>query len=263
MLLINHRLADFEGSETVGFGVLRGHEVVRLDAAMGHDRTGLGSMRDYLAGLPGTYARAELIRDDPKAHGVPLEQVHPLPAVRPDVVLMCDGLAGQRVVPQVISGTGHVVAEYYQNPSRYSINPQLGVVIGASNEGNGLGGFVIFNEIHVREIDSGLDRVGVGIGPYLATPDEIGDPLALGVRVEFDRRAPWQGTTAYHYPPAEVVAALRMSHELLPGTLVGLGPIPGGFCRESDRWLEKGERYTVSIDGLGSLTQYCGERAAR
>ena len=58
MKLVTYRLADFEGSETIALGALRHDRVVRLDVSTRHDHHGLGSVEEYLTGLPGTPASA-------------------------------------------------------------------------------------------------------------------------------------------------------------------------------------------------------------
>ena len=243
MKLVTYRLADFEGSEMTAFGALHGDDVVRLDVAPGHDYSGLGSVEDYLAGLPGTHERAKAIVADASAPRVPLAAVHTLPALpHPVTVLACrpapEGLHTDPVVDPIVSGPGRVIAKGEEAVSRYGIRPQLGIVtpkeMALPLEHIAPAAYVIFNEIHVHDIETGHQRVGVGLGPYLVTPDEVRDPLALEIRVTFRDRDPWHGVTAYEHGPHEILFELQRRYHFRAGTLIGLGPIPGSFGLDGD-----------------------------
>ncbi|WP_260612168.1 fumarylacetoacetate hydrolase family protein [Paenibacillus popilliae] len=66
-----------------------------------------------------------------------------------------------------------------------------------------------------------------GIGPFLVTPDEIDNPLALDVDVRIGERLHWKGSTSeYSAHPAKVMEEVLKIFTPLPGTIIGMGTIP-------------------------------------
>lgn len=269
MKLVTYRLADFEGSETIALGALRHDQVVRLDVSTRHDHHGLGSVEEYLSGLPGTQQRAKSIAGDSSDPGVPLAEVHLYPPIaHPKTVLVCrptdDGIVTEPVKHPVITGHGDAIPASGRGTVRFGLRPQLGLVTPREMrlplEHIEPAAYVLFNEVHIHDLESGEDSAVIGLGPFLVTPDEIPNPRALDVRVTFDRRDAWHGTTAYLHSPAEILFELQRKFQFEPGTLIGMGPLPGSFGVDGAEWLEPGETFTVAIDGLGELTQHLGSR---
>lgn len=95
-----------------------------------------------------------------------------------------------------------------------------------------------------------------GIGPFLATPDEIGNPLALDVDVRIGERLHWKGSTSeYSVHPAKVMEEILKVFTPLPGTIIGMGTIPDCCAIETEQWLLPSDRIQITFDKLGSLTQ--------
>lgn len=269
MKLVTYRLADFEGSETIALGALRHDRVVRLDVSTKHDHHGLGSVEEYLSGLPGTQQRARTIASDTSDPGVALDEVHLYPPVaHPRTVLVCrstdDGIVAEPLNHPTITGPGDTIRVSAPGAVRFGLRPQLGLVTPREMrlplEHIEPAAYVLFNEVHIHDLESGEDSAVIGLGPFLVTPDEIPNPRALDVRVTFDRRDAWHGTTAYLHSPAEILFELQRKFQFEPGTLIGMGPLPGSFGVDGAEWLEPGETFTVAIDGLGELTQHLGSR---
>lgn len=268
MKLANYRLADFEGSETVAFGAVRGSEVVRLDAGTNHDHAGLGSVEDYLMGLPETSDRARAILGDQSVPGTPLSRVRLLPALpAPPLVTVCTELGDivrtEPVIEPTVHGPGDVVPKRYPGGAQYGLRPQLAVVtpndMPEPTEPVEPAGYVLLTEIVSHDIESGEQRVDVGIGPFLTTPDEIGDPLDLAVTVTVDGSGPWRGnTSSYPIHPKEALFKQLQRQSFRPGSVMGLGRIEGSFGFDGDEWLRPGEVVTIAIDGLGELTLHLG-----
>jgi hypothetical protein len=271
MKLVTYRLADFEGSEMIAFGAIRGDEVVRLDVSVGHDHAGLGSVDEYLAGLPHTFDRASAIVRDRAEPGVPIADVHLYPALQhPPTVLVCSADPDGRIDTEAladpfISGPGDRINLHEPGSARFGLRPQLGVVSAQDTAIAAVeakpAGYVIFNEVISHEMESGARSIGVGIGPYLVTPDEVPDPLALEVAVTFENRQRWHGSTSgYALRPPDMLFELHRRYTFRPGTLIGLGTIPGSFGLDGAEWLDHGESFIVTIDGLGALPQRFGPR---
>jgi 2-keto-4-pentenoate hydratase/2-oxohepta-3-ene-1,7-dioic acid hydratase in catechol pathway len=161
--------------------------------------------------------------------------------------------------------------------SYLDIEPELALVTGKVPCGatpdqvrQALAGYVIYNDASARDVQlpemfftgpaSSKDfDSGNGIGPYLVTADEIPEPLALPVTVEITGRPPWRGSTAeYSHHPTVVLGQLAARRGLPAGTLVGMGTIPGCCGLDRDEWISPGDEISISIEGLGTLTQRIG-----
>lgn len=268
MKFVNYRLADFEGSEATAFGAMRGSDVIRLDADADHDHTGLGSIEDYLMGLPDTRDRASTIVGDRSAPGTSLSKVRLLPALpAPPLVTVCSRLGDlvrtDPVIEPTIHGPGDVVPKHYPGGAQFGLRPQLAVVtpndMPEPTDPVDPAGYVLLTEIISHDIESGEERVDVGIGPFLTTTDEIDDPLDLEITVTVRDRDPWRGnTSSYPIHPKEALFKLLQRQSFRPGSVVGLGPIEGSFGFDGDEWLKAGDVVTVAIDGLGEMTLHLG-----
>ena len=99
--------------------------------------------------------------------------------------------------------------------SRLDIEPELAVVYG--NEKQPVAGFCIFNDVSARDVQATefiggfcltKDMAkGNQLGPYLVTPDEVGDPYNLKVTVLVNGQVKYQGSTSEISHKAEDVFA--------------------------------------------------------
>ncbi|GKV56512.1 hypothetical protein NCCP2222_24590 [Sporosarcina sp. NCCP-2222] len=150
--------------------------------------------------------------------------------------------------------------------SYLDIEPELGIVVGA---GSSIAGYVIFNDCSARDVQLpdflGLTGPGKckdftasnGIGPFLVTPEEVGNPLNLKVEVRIGDRFKWKGSTSeYTAKPEDVLQAIHSIFRPLPGTIIGMGTIPDCCSIETEEWLLPSERIEISIEKLGSLVQF-------
>jgi 2-keto-4-pentenoate hydratase/2-oxohepta-3-ene-1,7-dioic acid hydratase in catechol pathway len=149
--------------------------------------------------------------------------------------------------------------------SYLDIEPELAVVIG--NDAMEIAGYTIFNDASARDVQfwemlgSGptrskdFDRSN-GLGPFLVTPDELGDPLSLEVKAKIGERYLWTGSTSeYIRTPSEVVNYLKTILTPPAGTVLGMGTVPGCTGLDNDLWVNPGETIVISFDKLGELHQ--------
>lgn len=157
--------------------------------------------------------------------------------------------------------------------SYLDIEPELGIVTGpvgfrAEPEAiaGGIAGYVIFNDFSARDIQfpemlgmlgpsrsKDFER-GNGLGPFLVTPDEVPDPLSLAVTVTIGDRAQWNGTTSdYTAHPRKTIEYLSRFRSLEPGTVIGMGTVPGCCGLDRDEWIRPGDLVEISIEKLGAL----------
>ncbi len=165
---------------------------------------------------------------------------------------------------QVISGPfDDIVWPLYT--SYLDIEPELAFVTGTGDQP--LAGYCIFNDISARDVQfpemigSGPSRskdfsASNSIGPCLLTPDELPDPLGLNVKAEIGDRLVWKGSTSeYSCGPADVLDFLSGVFTPSPGTIIGMGTIPGCTGMDNDQWLLPGETVRIGFDTLGELKQ--------
>ncbi|MEM6410519.1 MAG: fumarylacetoacetate hydrolase family protein, partial [Pseudomonadota bacterium] len=127
-------------------------------------------------------------------------------------------------------------------------------------------GYCVVNDVSEREFQ--LDRAGTWdkgkgcdtfgpTGPWLVTPDEVGDIDALGMWLEVDGERMQSGSTAtliFKVPQLISYCSLFMS--LQPGDVISTGTPPGvGMGMKPPRYLKGGETLTLGIDNLGQQTQ--------
>jgi 2-keto-4-pentenoate hydratase/2-oxohepta-3-ene-1,7-dioic acid hydratase in catechol pathway len=94
------------------------------------------------------------------------------------------------------------------------------------------------------------------LGPCLVTPDEIPNPNALQIKtiVNGEVLQDWN-TSDMIFDVPTLIEFLSGSTTLLPGTVILTGTPHGvGMARNPPRWLQAGDSVTISIEGIGELT---------
>ena len=124
--------------------------------------------------------------------------------------------------------------------------------------------YSLFNDVSVTAMvkaDGGFVRgknqpTSGPFGPWLATPDEIGDPMALGIRLDVDGQVLQQSSTAQMlFDIATLIEYVSARMPLDPGDVIATGT-PAGVAgaHAPPRWLAAGQRVTLAIEGLGKLS---------
>lgn len=98
-------------------------------------------------------------------------------------------------------------------------------------------------------------------GPWLVTSDEIPDPTALVVTASLNGKIMQRGDVAdFIFPIPELIAYLSSIFPLQPGDVIATGtPLGCGTTRDPKIWLKPGDRVDVSIEGIGTLTNYVAD----
>jgi len=125
-------------------------------------------------------------------------------------------------------------------------------------------GYTIVNDVSARDVQFASTQWSMSksfptfcpMGPAIVTADEITDPHALAISLTIN------GEMLQHSNTRELVFGIPALIEhlssitpLLPGDVVSTGTPPGvGLGRTPKRWLKPGETVTVTVEGLGSLT---------
>jgi ureidoglycolate lyase len=98
-------------------------------------------------------------------------------------------------------------------------------------------------------------RASAPLGPWLATPDEIADPMALRIRLDVDGRALQDGSTSTMlFDIAALIEYVSHRMPLEPGDVIATGT-PAGVAamHRPEAWLLPGATVTVQVQGLGRL----------
>ena len=151
---------------------------------------------------------------------------------------------------------------------------ELGVVIGKGGsyieEANALdhvAGFCVINDVSEREYQiersgtwdkgKGCDTFGP-IGPWLVTPDEVGDFDNLKMWLEVDGHRYQNGSTkTMVYKVPFLISYLSRFMSLQPGDVISTGTPPGvGMGCKPPRYLKGGEVMRLGIERLGEQTQH-------
>jgi 2-keto-4-pentenoate hydratase/2-oxohepta-3-ene-1,7-dioic acid hydratase in catechol pathway len=146
--------------------------------------------------------------------------------------------------------------------SRLDIEPELAVIYG--NEKQPVAGFCIFNDISARDVQAPefiggfclTKDMGDGnqLGPYLVTPDEVGDPYNLKVTVLVNGHVKFQGSTSdIDHKAEDVFAWLKFIAPLKPGSVMGMGTIPDCTGLDHDNFIDPGAEIQITFERLGTL----------
>jgi len=125
-------------------------------------------------------------------------------------------------------------------------------------------GYTIVNDVSARDVQFASTQWSMSksfptfcpIGPAIVTADEIPDPHNLGISLTIDgEQLQNSNTRELVFKIPELIEYLSSITPLLPGDIVSTGTPPGvGLGRTPKRWLKPGETVTITIEGLGSLT---------
>jgi acylpyruvate hydrolase len=93
------------------------------------------------------------------------------------------------------------------------------------------------------------------LGPYLVTPDEVGDPHALDITLERNgERLQEANTRQLIFDVPAIIAAISEFVPLAPGDVILTGTPSGvGFRREPKVLLGDGDRVVIEIERVGRL----------
>jgi 2-keto-4-pentenoate hydratase/2-oxohepta-3-ene-1,7-dioic acid hydratase in catechol pathway len=132
-----------------------------------------------------------------------------------------------------------------------------------------IGGYTILNDFSARELQEKIMKIGLGpakakdfntgLGPWLVTPDEIGDPKNLRMRAWVNGELWSDGNSgSAHYSFAQMIAFASEYQPLFPGDILAGGTVGTGCGLELGRFLKTGDRVVLEIQNIGRLTHRIG-----
>jgi acylpyruvate hydrolase len=235
----------------------------------------------------GTGTPAELLADPPVSdERLPLADVELRPVVPRPGKVVCMGLnyaehvdEGAYDVPEypvlfskfaetlVAAGEPIVVppessAVDYEAELAFVIGRHVRRVSGAAAL-DAVGGYTIANDVSMRDYQYRTHQwlpgknwaASTPLGPFLVTPDEVGDPHGLDISLELNGERMQSGNTRqFIFDIPAIVAAISEFVPLAPGDVVLTGTPSGvGYRRDPKVLLRDGDRVAVEIERVGRL----------
>ncbi len=126
-----------------------------------------------------------------------------------------------------------------------------------------IAGYFCGNDVSVRDWQLRAQTFQIGksfdthgpIGPYLVTPDEVGDPHALGIRCLVNGEVRQNSNTKHLiFDCFDAIAHLTQAFTLDVGDVLFMGTPAGvGAAMKPPVWLNEGDVVRVEIDKLGYI----------
>lgn len=171
-----------------------------------------------------------------------------------------------------VAGPGHAV-QIPPAVTKPDWEAELAVVIGRRawqvRESEALAyvsGYTVLDDVSAREFQfdvsppqtsfaKGMDGF-CPMGPWLVTPEEVGEPFNIGVRCWLNDELVQDGNTRdLIFPVPRLIAHLSRYMALEPGDVIATGtPAGSGAFRTPPRWLRSGDRLRIEVDRVGVLT---------
>jgi 2-keto-4-pentenoate hydratase/2-oxohepta-3-ene-1,7-dioic acid hydratase in catechol pathway len=276
------KLVTFRHDNHVQPGVVLGHEVFGVGAA------GFQSVLEIVEGGPDALKRVKTaIETAPAFQLASVKLLAPMP--RPPKII-CIGLNYRdhaieskleipkipvvfSKYPSVTIGPGDSIV-LPKNSVKPDYEAELAVVIGkngrhvsAENWHEYVFGYMCLNDVSARDFQMATSQWMIGktfdtfapMGPSIVTADEIADPHALDISLDINGETLQKSNTReliFRIP--DLIAYLSSVFTLEPGDIISTGTPSGvGFSYHPPRWLKPGDNVTVTIEGIGKLTNPC------
>jgi 2-keto-4-pentenoate hydratase/2-oxohepta-3-ene-1,7-dioic acid hydratase in catechol pathway len=139
-----------------------------------------------------------------------------------------------------------------------------GTNIKAEHAAEYIAGFTVMNDFSARDIQRREMKVRLGpakgkdwctaLGPWLVTPDEIGDPynLEMVARVNGEEWSRGNSKSLY-WKFEQMIEFASQDDTLYPGDVLGSGTVGTGCGLELDRWVQRGDVMELEIERIGVL----------
>jgi 2-keto-4-pentenoate hydratase/2-oxohepta-3-ene-1,7-dioic acid hydratase in catechol pathway len=146
------------------------------------------------------------------------------------------------------------------------ITRNKGANISAAKAKDHIFGYTIFNDFSARdaqriEMEGRLGPAkgksfdgGNVMGPWIVTPDEIGDPYKLNMEVRVNGKMRSQGVSdGMLFSFEEIIEHVTRDETLMPGEFIGSGTVGNGCGLEIGWYLEHGDTIELEVERIGIL----------
>ena len=172
--------------------------------------------------------------------------------------------------PTAIAAPGAALHLSRRVSREYDYEAELAVVIGArckdldeSDASHVIFGYTALNDVTARDLQrehgqwfkgKSLDH-SCPIGPWIVTPEELGNSANLELRLRQNGvEKQHANTSKMIFPVARIIAELSQGMTLLPGDVIATGTPEGvGFARNPPEFLADGDVLEVEIERIGIL----------
>ncbi len=141
----------------------------------------------------------------------------------------------------------------------------------AADAADVVAGFTIVNDVSVRDWQRRTPTMTMGksfdthgpMGPWLVTPEEIGDPHALQLRTWVNGELRQDASTEdLIFNCWDMIEHLSTAFTLEPGDVISTGTPAGvGFAMDPPRWLAAGDVVRIEIERIGALENPVADEA--
>jgi 2-keto-4-pentenoate hydratase/2-oxohepta-3-ene-1,7-dioic acid hydratase in catechol pathway len=276
------RLATFTHGNRTRVGVAVGEEIVDLVSAAPELPTAMGAL---LAAGPEALSAAERAAER-ASQRLPLQDVHlEAPIARPPKVLAvglnyADHVAEAGLEPPVVPSifnkqstcvTGPYDPIHLPRASHVlDYEGELAVVIGRrcrhvpkDRAREVIAGYTAFDDVSVRDWQLRSPTMTMGksfdthgpMGPWIVTPDEVGDPHTLGIRTWVNGELRQDGNTKeLIYDCFDIIEHLSTAFTLEPGDVIATGTPAGvGIAMKPPRLLQAGDVVRIEVERIGQI----------
>jgi len=146
------------------------------------------------------------------------------------------------------------------------ITKNKGANISAAKAKDHIFGYTIFNDFSARdaqriEMEGRLGPAkgksfdgGNVMGPWIVTPDEIGDPYKLKMEARVNGEVRSRGVSdGMLFSFEEIIAHVTKDETLMPGEFIGSGTVGNGCGLELGWYLEHGDTIELDVEKIGVL----------
>ncbi len=154
------------------------------------------------------------------------------------------------------------------------VTKNMGSNIPATKARNHIFGYTIFNDFSARdaqriEMEGRLGPAkgksfdgGNVLGPWIVTPDEIGDPYKLRMEARVNGAIRSSGTSeGMLFSFEEIIAHVTRDETLMPGEFLGSGTVGNGCGLELGWYLEHGDSIELEVENIGVLKNWVERQA--
>jgi 5-carboxymethyl-2-hydroxymuconate isomerase len=177
--------------------------------------------------------------------------------------------------PSSIIGHGETIAWHASITQKVDWEGELAVVIGKKAQNvseadayNHVFGYTIANDVSARDLQLEQDSQWTRgksldtfcpMGPFIMTRDEVPDPHALTVKTIVNGEVVQEASTStMMFKIPTLISYCSRMFTLESGDVILTGTPPGvGHGRKPPQYLKDGDTVTVSISGIGELTNPC------
>lgn len=136
----------------------------------------------------------------------------------------------------------------------------------AEKAGDHIFGFTNFNDFSARD-RQGIEMQGrLGptkgksfdggnvLGPWIVTPDEIGDPYSLAMKARINGKTVVETSSRdMLFSFEEMLAYITQDETLMPGEFLGSGTVGNGCALENGHFLQNGDTIELEVEKIGVL----------